>query len=550
MRFPHWLKTVASALVLTATAGPALAQGPGTPGGGQPMFQPAFGTNDPGMLYPQGVPQGYQPYPAISPYGMGNVAWDQTFRDDDGLWFRRILNTDRQFFGSLGATHNKTRNPGSKHLGSAFIPYDNLSNSLQGFIIPTYNQGGNVGTTTGGANTVVTGVPASRVILDRRVLPYPALVPGTVATFEINNALFPIRDLNAFSDYSSTGIEGQWGFFNEDGTGMAWGGFWSGQDKQAFQMGQDNINGIPITQDFITEVDGVVLFTRNGAIPLDWGFQNLDVTYNGLANLGTVKYDLLFAYDTKTWSIGTDANFYMTPMIQRDALTVRPLIGGRYLHINDQFHFRGIDSGFGYDITTQTGGGQGGGGQGTQSNTFRPDAGSLQVNYDLYEATLNNSVNTSLAGPQVGLRYDLGDGDEFKLWGQSILGLMANREDYQQSGNNLGDQQGLLLFSNGLDMLATDARFSSKRTLGHVSPLFEQTFMAEMQILDMIPVVRKMPYIENTVFRCGYTVTVVGEVARAGESIDWRGFPQFPSIRPGRDTWWTSRWTFGVEKRF
>ena len=67
MRFSHWLKTVASALLLSAAAGPALAQGPGGPGYGQTTFQPAYGSNDPGVLYPQGVPQGYQPYPAISP---------------------------------------------------------------------------------------------------------------------------------------------------------------------------------------------------------------------------------------------------------------------------------------------------------------------------------------------------------------------------------------------------------------------------------------------------------------------------------------------------
>ena len=66
----------------------------------------------------------------------------------------------------------------------------------------------------------------------------------------------------------------------------------------------------------------------------------------------------------------------------------------------------------------------------------------------------------------------------------------------------------------------------------------------------MIPVVRKLPWIDNTVFRVGYTATVVGGVARAGESIDWRGFPRFPSIRPDRSTWWMSRWNFGIEKRF
>ena len=166
MRFPHWLKTVASALVLTATAGPALAQGPGTPGGGQPMYQPAYSTNDPGVLYPQGTPSNYQPYPTISPYGMGNVAWDQTFRDNNGLWFERIMHTNRDYFASLDVTYNHIRSPGSAELGSAHVPFDYITNGLQGFNIPTYGQGGNPGTTAGGGNNAAgSAIPAGRTIV-------------------------------------------------------------------------------------------------------------------------------------------------------------------------------------------------------------------------------------------------------------------------------------------------------------------------------------------------------------------------------------------------
>lgn len=532
MRFSHWLKTVASALLLSATAGPVLAQGPGGPGGGQPMFQPAYGTNDPGVLYPQGVPQGYQPYPAISPFGAGNVGWDQTFRDNDGLWFRRLINIDRQFFGSIDVTNNNIRNPGSRHLGSAYLPLDEISGGILSFPIPTYDQG---------ATPDVIGT------VDRRVVPYPWLLPASlIATQRFDNNLFPIRGLDAFGQYEGTGLAGQWGFFNEDGTGMAINGFWTGQARQDFTMGQDSINGVPITQAMIAAFDGNLLFTRNGAIPLDWGSQQIGF---GAYNLGTAKYDLLFHYDVKSSAIGGDANVFMTPIVQRDAFKLRPLIGGRYLHIDEQFRFRGIDSGFGYDLDDSQNAG-GGGGAALIGNTYRPDPNTLLASYELYEATLTNNVQSDLAGPQVGLRYDFGSGDGFKIWGQSIVGLMANQEQYHQYGNNIGDQSGLLLFSGGLDMLTTDARFNSTRTVSHVSPLFEQTFMAEMKILDMIPLVRKLPGIENTVFRVGYTATVVGEVAQAGESIDWRGFPLFPSIRPSRDTWWTSRWNFGVEKRF
>lgn len=552
MRFPHWIKTVASALLLSASAGPAMAQD-----AGQPMFQPAYGTNDPGVMYPQGVPYGYQPYPAISPYQMGNIGWDQTYQDGDGLWMRRMLWQDREWFGSLDMTYNRIKNPGSRHLGSAYVPFDQITNGPQGFIIPTYGQGGTPGTGTGNnQNTGASSLPTSRVVIDKRVWPYPYLTPsnGTTTTF-INNDLFPIRSLDAFGDTKGYGMQGNFGFFNEDGSGWSAGVFWTGPWQQNFTMGEDKINGVPITQAMILSLDGSLLFTRNGAIPLDWGFQDTSGISGAATNLGTAKYDLLFHYDVKSQVIGSDTNYYMTPVVQRPAFKLRPLIGARYLNISEQFHFRGIDSGFGYNLTnsqsTAGNGGGGGGGNGTTTAvTFRPDPNTLQINYDMVEALMTNNVRSNLAGPQIGLRYDFGDGDEFKFWGQSVVGLMANREDFSQWGNNIGDESTLLTFSTGIDMLANDARFRSSRTINHVSPLFEQTFMAEAQIIDMIPLIRNLTFLENTVFRCGYSATFVGDVARAGESIDWKGYPKTPSIHPHRDWWFTSRWNFGLEKRF
>ncbi len=550
MRFSHWLKTLASTAVLSVGAGSAMAQDAGYPGTGQPMFQPAYSTNDPGVLYPQGVPQGFNPYPAISPYGMGNVAWDQTYQDSNGLWYEQILNRNREYFGSIDVTYNTTKNPGNRELGSPHIPLDPISGGLVGYEIPTYGQGATpgAGTTTGGTTGLFSGTPDSYYVADRRVLPYPLFLGGTL--FVVDNELFPIRGMDAFGNYRSGGIHGTLGFFNEDGTGMSVSAFWSGQDTQSFTMGTDAINGIPINQDMILTSEGRLLFTRNGAIPLNWGFfGTAAVGTNITTALGTTKYDVLFHYDTKTSVIGGDANFYFAPVIRRPAMKIRPFLGGRYTLVDDQFSFRGIDSGFIYGITRVVAVGGGGGGT-TVGNTFRPDPDTLIAQYDLYEATLRNTVQTHLAGPQVGFRYDLGDGDGFKMWGQSIAGVMANREEYHLWGNNIGDQAGLTQMGTGINMLAEDARFDKRYSVNRVSPLFEQSINAEMKILEMIPGIRRLPGIEDTVFKVGYTITVVGGVARAADSIDWRGFPYFPGIDPGRQTWWTSRWNFGIERRF
>ncbi len=535
MRFSHWLKTVASALLLSAAAVPALAQGPGGPGYGQTTFQPAYGSNDPGVLYPQGVPQGYQPYPAISPYGMPNVTWDQTFRDNDGFWFQRILYRDREFFGSIDVTSNTIRSPGSRELGSPHIPFDPATGGLLG-----YNLENSQGATPTSLNFPILGVGVfgAQAIVDPRVIPYPigGLAPFFFTT-QINKDLFPIRGLSEFGNYKSAGLQGRWGFLNEDGSGLAIQGFWSGQDQQSFTMGQDSINGIAITKDIIA-ANPNLLFMRNGAIPLDWGFRFTDPVNGFTGNLGTAKYDLLYHMDTKTSVIGGDMNVYLPLVIRREGLKVRPLIGGRYMMIDDEFNFHGVDSGFDYGFVISN----------VIPNTYRPTV--LFDLYELVDARLSSHVRSQLAGPQVGIRYDLGEEGKFKLWGQTQVGLMGSREEFRLSGNNIGDQASLLLFGNGIDMLASDARFQSTKTVTHVSPLFEQQITAEMKILDMIPGIRRLPGIEDTVFRVGWTATVVGQVARAGDSIDWRGFPGIPSIQANRSTWWTTRWNFGIEKRF
>src|SRR5690606_16400103 len=64
-------------------------------------FQPAYGSQDPGALWPPGVPpQTYHPYPQISPYYSPNVSRTTNY-NRDGLWFREMLHRDRDYFMTL-----------------------------------------------------------------------------------------------------------------------------------------------------------------------------------------------------------------------------------------------------------------------------------------------------------------------------------------------------------------------------------------------------------------------------------------------------------------
>jgi hypothetical protein len=583
MRTHRWLKALAFGCCLGAGADAAFAQAPFAGGEGNwitadgspapapyppqmpGMYQAPYGTNDPGVLYPPGTPPSFAPWPQISPYGMGNYSYD-THYNQGGTWFREILNKRRDYYFNVNALSTTTRGPGHATIGAQPVKLDDVTRGPAGYPLPTYGEAAFPGATTGGTgtgggtNTATGPTPASRVYIDDGIYPYPYMRPSTTGTpaSTVDNNLFPIRSTRLFNEFNSPGIQLEWGFEEEDGSGLKLDAWWGFSSDQTFQRGTDSIDGVVIDQQLIFNTEGQFLFSRNGAVTYDTGivltpFQAVDAQGLFGATLGAQKYDVMYRVNVQSQAGGGDLQLMMPDLLpSTSAIRLRPVYGGKYTFIGESFDFRGIDSGMSYNVVGgATGGGTGGGTGGTNTGaTFRPvpwgTTGPNSIDSDLFETQVSSRTRSHLAGPMAGLRYDFGRSRNFKIWGQSSAGLMANYEQVRVNGFNAGENliTRLLL---GTNMLDGDSSFSDSETHAHVSPVFEQTFMSESKILAALPGTREIPILANANFRLGYTTTIIGNVARPADSIEWNGFPKSPKVDIDYMTWSMGRVNVGLE---
>ncbi|MEZ6054438.1 MAG: hypothetical protein R3C02_24130 [Planctomycetaceae bacterium] len=443
--------------------------------------------------------------------------------------------------------------------------------------------------TTGNATGGFGGL--QRVVVGPGIIPY-ALLPNedaSDATYATDAGLFPYRDMTIFGAINAQGIRSRWGFMDETGYGMMLTGFWGGHGKDVIAFGYTDWNGIPITQDLILANSGTATTGGAGggaggatagggtsAVPVSGLFGSVPLEFaegfiprvdgEGLYGFtGTSqKYDTFYSIATETSALGANLNLYHEPLYKRKWVTVRPTYGARYLYIDDRFRFRGIDSGLSYTITGATtggaggaGGGNQGGGAGASGSTFRPASATIPVDADglvvdlFLDSNLNSNVDSHMAGPEAGIRYDFGTSKNFSIWGQSTFGLLANHEQVRISGENIGDPIAFLLISdtNFLDP-DIDTRFDNQESHTHASPLFEQSIFVEANVLKYVPIINKFHLLEQAQFQAGYTLTVVGNVARAGDSIRWKAFPDTPHPEIDYQTWSMQNWSLAVHWDF
>ncbi|MEW4487109.1 hypothetical protein AB1L42_03460 [Thalassoglobus sp. JC818] len=544
MRIQPWIKAVASALMLATVQTETSGQSPVPPGpapppgayvapgqGGGPMMPhyPPHLATDPTAIYPQNAPQGFQPWPAISPFYPPNVGMDQHV-SQDGLWFRNIFYRQRKYFGSVELMSVQFRDAGDALIGSPFAPLANFDIQRPiGVPIDTIYEYPSVPN----LSPDVEGYFA----VSRRIFLAPALdTNANVFNGQINGYFYPPRNSGDIDSPTSTlGTQIRWGYENEDGTGLMANGWWAFEDTGSFKKGATHINGVPVSQDLTLILDGQNLLIH-GVVPL----------YNGEPvfpdfGLGTsAKFDVLFEVEQKTEAGGTNLSFYTQPVYNRGGVKIRPMVGARYTYLKEQFRFHGIDSGFTYTL---------------DEDTHRPETNSIVRLYDQYDARLENGVTSHIAGPEAGFRIDLGDDDaSFKAWAETILGVNANHESIDMSGDNIGDPLFDARFVNILDprMLnpANQSKFSDEKSSTHVSPFFQQSVMAEFAAFRSLPLIRNISALEHSSFRFGYTFTWIGAVARPADSIEWRGFPLYPKIDTDREEWYMHQLNFGLDCSF
>ncbi len=576
MRTRHWLTTIMICFLVLAGSTRAQAQYPGGPGHAS--------------IQTQGMPPGaYSGYPSMSPYEQG---YSQTY-NDNGTWFNDsigaamaggpgrwtvnldwVTSTPRQFKGLVGAPNTNTYldNPDVAPADDDGIAFDffNYFDPARGRNIGKMTQSGlrisgafNAPQSAGFLFDVTYNPQSNQTYNAQR--PIEALryqiwdQPGTIGDRKANRAA--VRQLLTGPDFLAADISPPFDWLldtppqthQNDAT-----------ESGLLQRNLYNLHGLPID-------DGV--------------------TFGGV----TVPYDLGFVLQQRHESFNVNLGFAMAPIINSGGLTVQPIVSGRYMYLNEVFDFRGTDSGLNYTpggtpalfkehsvpdqvdgggdlivdnagVSDGTGGGGGGGGGafigGNASAT--PDTNWSLINPDgLIESRLNNAITTNLAGPEIALKYQLGETGGTTLSGQTRVGVMVNREKVDLRGNNIGN---LLAFDQTTfdpnaggtltDMFPTNGdlnRFRDQKETTHLSPLFEQSFQAQVPLFANVPLLRRIRQLQGASLRAGYTFLWIGEVASPNKSILWQANPRaglFPKIKLQRDAYYIGSWNFGVNWEF
>lgn len=395
-------------------------------------------------------------------------------------------------------------------------------------------------------------------------------------------------NLGVFREIKSPGMRGRWGFFRPDDSGVVVEAWWAsgrtdtwdamtlGSTRQQDPSQIDELNSVLsppnyfLTDIFPEDLDTVLqqnLLNLRG-LPVD------DGTHGGV----TIPFDLVYKLMATSESFGAAANILTTPMMKTNNFMLRPLWGVRYLNIQEGFMFVGRDSGILYDDNTELAdpptpdlklqslpNGSDTDGDGIIDNAgivegivddISDDADienitdevGFRIVTDPFTAYLSNSVRTHLAGPELGMRYDLG-GSKVLLWGQSKVGLMGNNEKLSMRGDNIGmATRGDLLDAE--PTVPHPNRFFANDEHSHVSPVFEQGLFAELRIFEDIPFLDEIYFLQEAKLKLGVTYIVVGEVARPYGNIEWKGNPQeglFPLLKIDRETWHTMNWSIGID---
>ena len=486
----------------SAWAPPPVAQSAGSAAG--PITAPGMSpisTNPPGA---SGLPQNFQPWPGISPF---DHQYSEHFVDRDGLWkWRGYNNRRRKYFLGIEYIQTSFKEPKLRRIG------DPNTVSLSDDIIQPF-------TPPDPTDPTVTTDPP------------PQYFNGTFA---------PTNTRTAFTSESQPGTRVRWGYMDPQHQGFE-ATFWWTQD-----LNTDKVKGVPNPS----------LASLDDARILNPGLTVQDDTIDGI----NIIYDFGTHYRWKQQAYGGNISWIFSPIVHRGSLIVQPTLGGRIMRLREFFSMFGQGTGLDYTddiITFPTGGG--GGGNNNNNNTFDPDLGpdpgTTFPNPDTppFYGLLRSDVRSILAGPEAGLRYQLG-GDRFRLLGSTKFGLAANREIVKLSGQGIGSPQDLFnRFGPGspnpdpTKLFDQSRKFAARQQHTHVTPMLEQAIFAEANIFGMVPVLNHMRLFKNAHFRTGYTFQVFWEVARPTDSIVYRGQPLDPIIRIDRSSIWIGNWSASVE---
>lgn len=550
MRTRQWLASLLSGCLAVTGGLSASAQAPPFPqyGPGNPdavgTLPPPYNTNyGPAPqsytgMEQAGYPPGANAWPNVSPY-MG-PAVDQT-TNEGGTWFNRQLSGNRKYYFSteflLGATQKgadrrigaygvneiEPPQPGSVWINHNQLFFESLilspvNNMPDRFVNDTGGGGGGNGASTGD---------------------YP---------------IFTERNISNMGDPTqSLGVRTTWGWFNPDQTGFQVSGFWLGQTGADYFAG----TGLPYDESDATFFPGYneVHLRAIAGLPLAGADSDGDGGGGLQGNGFVMPFDIFYKIHTESQLAGSNIDWYWSAIYERPSLMIRPVAGARFVRIREGFTFDGADSGLGYTVTPATATGGGGGGATTTNQIFAPEdyPGDFDPEFripNVLTAHLASKTRSLMAGPEAGLRFDIG-GDHFKVWTHSKLGLLANNTHQELNGFNIGDAHFVrngrtttVMPRNSPDLTA----FGSQASSTWLSPMFEQSIFFKSHLLGFVPVLNKARFLNQAEFQAGYTLLVIGQVARPARQIDWQAYPVNPRLQStDRTTFTNGTFSVGVE---
>lgn len=555
MRKRHWLACLLS-MWMSVVGGQASAQPPNLPNDvSNPdltgMLPPPYNTNY-GTYPPQsygGMPGGYPPganaWPNITPYG---PLEDQT-TNENGLWFNRLITGNRKYYFTAEGLIGRTRHP-SNFVGDpqANTLPKNFNFQTGGYYFDHNQQFletpqvtslfGNpdrslFGTGGGGGGGGAAGGGTD----------YPIFVGQS--TGSITDAL------------DAGGARMTWGWWNPDQSGFQASGFFLAPSATEFFLGDlrpfdFNYFGNLVEDHLVTHLHAFAGLPLSGA----------DSDQDSLPGV-VMPFDIYYRLQYETQTASANAEWFATPILERNAFKIRPSYGAKYVGIKEAFIFDAADSGLGYTIqpptnrTTAGGGGGGGGGGGNQTARagflspllLQPGANVPNV----MQSYLYSTVTTQLAGPEIGVRFDVGNDDRFSIFTQSKFGLLVNNTSRQINGFNIGDayyQTPNAVLNDSTVMPRNNpaaTRFAHSQNTTRLSPMFEQSIFGQAKLFKFVPILKKSKILSGADFQAGYTMILLGNMDRPSNIIDWQAYPVNPQLKDERGSFFTSNYSFGVQ---
>ncbi len=555
----RWLAPWLGLCMVAGSATTGSAQSPyGPPPGSQPPVMVAPNYYDPSQMVPPGVAQQMNPYPGVEYYGPGRHRVSQS---DRGLWLSDYRRARRDYFGSIGYMATWSKSPGDVLLGyeGSSETFDIVADSTSTLRLQS-------------SVRVVNGIPIQSPDLN-----YFGFRPLSM-------------DRAVSRDLLGHGAQLQWGFEDHaDDTSLILDGWITNEGSQLFEAGQyptfdiqntifNLIGGLDpdtltLPSELTQELFRFTLSALNPGLTIDRG--------DGVAEV--IPYDQFFSvkYDVRTWGAG--ATFLSSPIKESDNVKVRPVFNVSYMSLREGYHMFGADSGASYSYQSYEDGGA------TEAEIFARiaeiysylgDDGLTDVarvgqpigdNDDFflllpqdrfgtaYTTTINSSVESHIAGPQLGLRLDV-DGDTVDTWFQVSAGAAAVAEQLVLSGDGVYNRFGFsdgqdnlpiaVRLLKGLDPAYADTQFSDAESNVHISPMADLSANLEMKLFRHLPILRKYQAFEDATFRASYGFKYVGLVANPVSSVNYATFPINPSIDVDRRSWYQHRLNLSAQFDF